>query len=109
MSFGSFNPVLGGHMILWDLGIFVQFPPGSQVLLPSAIAYHSNTKISDDETRSSFTQFCPGGIFRWMDAGCKLEKGLSGNEKENYLRQRKERRKLLSLDLFSTIDELKEC
>ncbi|KAJ7883792.1 hypothetical protein B0H13DRAFT_2537891, partial [Mycena leptocephala] len=32
-----FNPDLSGHLILWDLKLVIRFPPGSTILIPSAI------------------------------------------------------------------------
>ncbi|KAK6964696.1 hypothetical protein R3P38DRAFT_3338496 [Favolaschia claudopus] len=57
---------LGGHLVLWDLKLIIRFPPGSTILIPSAILRHSNTKIQANETRFSFTQFTPAGLFRWV-------------------------------------------
>ncbi|KAJ7658555.1 hypothetical protein B0H14DRAFT_3702889 [Mycena olivaceomarginata] len=41
-ALGRFNPDLGGHFVLWDLKRIIQFPPGSTILIPSAIIWHSN-------------------------------------------------------------------
>ena len=68
-ALGKFGAVQG-HLVLCDLCIIIQFPAGSQILLPSTILFHS------------FTQYC-AGIFRWTDAGHKLEKDLLGDEKDN--------------------------
>ena len=68
-ALGDFNPITGGHLILWDLKLVIQFPPGSTVLIPSATLRHSNTRISSGEQRFSFTQYTAGGLFRWVDQG----------------------------------------
>jgi hypothetical protein len=44
-SLGRFNPDLGGHLVLWDLNLVVRFPPGSTILIPSALFHHSNVQI----------------------------------------------------------------
>ncbi|KAK0435336.1 uncharacterized protein EV420DRAFT_1653282 [Desarmillaria tabescens] len=44
-ALGRFNPKQGGHLILWDLKLVIEFPPGSTILFPSAILRHSNTPI----------------------------------------------------------------
>jgi hypothetical protein len=106
-SLGNYDPVRGGHLVLWDLGVFIQFPPGSHILFPSAIVYHSNAQIQEYETRHSFVQYCSGGLFRWVDAGYRLQKQLDGNEKEAYLEHRKQRRDRIGMSLFSTLDDLK--
>jgi len=66
-ALGRFDPTKGGHLILWELGLVIEFPPGSTILLPSAIFTHSNTSISKGETRYSFTQYAAGALFRWVD------------------------------------------
>jgi hypothetical protein len=68
-SLGPFEPKQSGHLILWDLGIIVEFPPGSTIFVPSAIVTHSNTPIQPGERRYSFTQYCAGGIFRFIANG----------------------------------------
>lgn len=72
-SLGHFNPDLGGHLILWNLGLVIRFPPGSTILIPSAILRHSNTAIQPGETRYSFVQFTAGGLFRWVYNGFKSD------------------------------------
>jgi hypothetical protein len=81
-SMGDFDPVLGGHMILFDLGLVIEFPPGSTILIPSASLRHGNTPIQPGETRYSFTQFCAGGLVRWVRYGCKGDKALSVSERQ---------------------------
>lgn len=68
-ALGSFDPKKGGHLILWDCHLVIEFPPGSTILLPSAILAHSNVTILPNETRYSFTQYTAGGLFRWVDQG----------------------------------------
>ena len=71
-SLGDYNPDKGGHLVLWDLGLIVRFPPGSVILLPSALVRHSNTPIAPHERRYSFAQYTSGGLFRWAYNGFKL-------------------------------------
>lgn len=68
-ALGSYNPKTGGHLILWDCELVIEFPPGSTILLPSAIVSHSNVAIGKSETRYSFTQYMAGGLFRWVENG----------------------------------------
>jgi hypothetical protein len=56
-------------LVLWDCHLVVEFPPGSTILLPSAILAHSNLAVSPGETRYSFTQYTAGGLFRWVENG----------------------------------------
>lgn len=75
-SFGSYNPTKGGHLVLWDLGIAVEFPAYSTILFPSAVILHSNTSIGEDETRLTITQYSSAGLFGWKAYGY-MPKGVS--------------------------------
>lgn len=68
-SLGQYDPTKGGHLILWELGTVIQFPPGSTILLASALISHSNTKIGKDETRYSVAHYRAGALFRWAENG----------------------------------------
>jgi hypothetical protein len=72
-ALGHYDPHKGGHLILWDLGMAIEFPPGAMFLIPSAAIHHSNIQISPHEQRYSFTQFSAGGIFRYIDNGFKTK------------------------------------
>ncbi|KAI5891908.1 uncharacterized protein SCHCODRAFT_01095360 [Schizophyllum commune H4-8] len=73
-SQGDYNPDKGGHLVLWDLGYVIRFPPGSTIIFPSALIKHSNTPIQEGETRRSFTQFFSGHLFRWAYNGDRTDK-----------------------------------
>ncbi|KAI9056787.1 hypothetical protein FKP32DRAFT_1585099, partial [Trametes sanguinea] len=79
-AIGEFDPVSGGHLVLWDLKMLIEFPPGSTVLIPSALLLHSNCGIAADERRSSFTQYSAGGLFRWVECGFQPMNRLSREE-----------------------------
>ncbi|KAJ7810494.1 hypothetical protein B0H14DRAFT_3090767 [Mycena olivaceomarginata] len=68
-ALGVFDPRRGGHLVLWDLCLIIQFPPGSTILIPSAILRHSNVGIAEGERRYSFTQYSAAGLFRWVHNG----------------------------------------
>jgi hypothetical protein len=36
-AFGNFDPTCGGHLVLWDMKLVIEFPPGSTILIPSAM------------------------------------------------------------------------
>ncbi|KAF8057805.1 hypothetical protein FPV67DRAFT_1565958 [Lyophyllum atratum] len=109
-ALGSFDPQLGGHIVLWQLGLVVEFPPGSTILIPSAVIEHSNAPVRAHETRYSFTQYSAGGLFRWAEHGMKSDKeffqGLS-EEDFNHAATKSEQRWVHGLSLFSTLAELK--
>lgn len=68
-SLGDFDAVMGGHLILWDCHLVIEFPPGSLILLLSAIVSHSNTSITSHEHRYSFALYSAGALFRWVSNG----------------------------------------
>ncbi|THU86931.1 hypothetical protein K435DRAFT_822037 [Dendrothele bispora CBS 962.96] len=107
-ALGSFNPKLGGHLVLWDLKLLIEFPPGCTILLPSALLCHSNTSVQAHETRYSITQYTAGGIWRWLDSGGQTEVNLKLNNPEEWqeLQTRKQGRRERVLDMFSTLEEI---
>ncbi|KAI0039137.1 hypothetical protein FA95DRAFT_1504596, partial [Auriscalpium vulgare] len=76
-AFGSYDYKRGGHLILWDLKLVVEFPPGATILLPSALLIHGNTPVQPGETRYSFTQYCAGALTRWHTYGCRTGRQLA--------------------------------
>ncbi|KAJ8507565.1 hypothetical protein ONZ45_g10076 [Pleurotus djamor] len=73
-ALGEYNYRRGGHLILWDLGLVIEFPPGATILIPSAALHHSNTPIAEDETRYSVTQYTAAEIFHWVHDGFRMAK-----------------------------------
>jgi hypothetical protein len=68
-ALGDYDADKGGHLVLWDLGLVVRFPPGTVIFLPSALVRHSNTPVAAHERRYSFAQYTSGGLFRWVANG----------------------------------------
>ncbi|KAI0352548.1 hypothetical protein OH77DRAFT_1408860 [Trametes cingulata] len=104
IALGDFDPKEGGHLLLWDLKLIIEFPPGALIFIPSAVLRHSNTVVSPEEHRYSFTQYSAGGLFRWVECGCKSKKvfdaeggdlGVTGGE-----------RWLRGVQMWSTWEEL---
>ncbi|KAI0038769.1 hypothetical protein FA95DRAFT_1505085, partial [Auriscalpium vulgare] len=81
-ALGSFDADKGGHMYFWDLGLRVRFPAGSTILLSSAGLRHGNLPVQPGERRYSFTQYCPGGLLRWVRHGMRPAGDLSPEERE---------------------------
>lgn len=107
-ALGKFDHTAGGHLILWELGVAVEFPPGSTILLPSATITHSNIHIRPGEARSSFTQYSSGGLFRWVDYGFQTERQLRSRNPKLYKEvcALKPQRWRMGLDLLSTVQKL---
>lgn len=79
---GSFNPKAGGHFVFYDFRLAVEFPAGSTILMASSTLVHGNTQISDEEERVSITQYCPGGLVRWVRHGFRPTSALTGPERD---------------------------
>lgn len=108
-ALGNYDHTRGGHLILWELGLILEFPPGSTILLPSAAISHSNTPILAHETRTSFAQFTAGGLFRWKEHGFQTdEKFFQGKTQEELalIALENEARCKLGLSFFSTFKEV---
>ncbi|TRM57363.1 hypothetical protein BD626DRAFT_515426, partial [Schizophyllum amplum] len=72
-ALGDFDPDKGGELVLWDCKMIIRFPPGSTILIPSAILKHSNTRVGRFERRYSVTQYTAAAIFRWVAHGFQLD------------------------------------
>jgi hypothetical protein len=110
-ALGEFDPATGGHIILWECGVVVTFPPGSTVIIPSACISHSNTAIQSHETRYSFTQYSAGGLFRFIERNFQQNDEFwdSLSEEERVEEEEKSRCRLeWGLSLFSTIGDLQK-
>ncbi|KAK0209543.1 hypothetical protein IW262DRAFT_1450768 [Armillaria fumosa] len=108
-ALGHFNPLRGGHLILWDLKLIIDFPPGSTILIPSVILRHSNMKIGRRERCYSFTQYTAGGLFRWVDYSFRTSEDYwAALSAEECVQAEDECRKCWSfgLSLFTTLDTL---
>lgn len=90
---GDFDPTKGGHLVLWDLKLVIEFPSGSLIIIPSALIEHSNVPISQGgygvmflvivlilsnlgETCFSFMQYSAAGLFWWVDNSYRTDKDL---------------------------------
>lgn len=73
-ALGNFDHKAGGHLVLPELKLAIEFPAGSTVLIPSALFTHYNLPLRPQETRRSITQFSAGGIFRWINYGFQLKR-----------------------------------
>lgn len=102
-ALGSYDYKTGGHLILWDVDLVIEFPPGATIMIPSAVITHSNVGIAKGERRYSVTQYAAGGLFRWVDNGFKTNRSLSRKERKR--RQREDfTRWQDSLTLYPTIE-----
>jgi hypothetical protein len=109
-ALGNFDATLGGHLILWDLKLVIEFPPGATILIPSATIRHSNIAIRKSETRYSFTQYTAGGLFRWVDHGFQKEERFQAklNKRERIEEEETmKNRWAMGVGLFSSFDDFR--
>ena len=88
---GAFDYKKGGHLVLWDCHLVIEFPPGCMILLPSAILTHSNVAILPKETWYSFTQYTAGGIFRWVESGFQKSEDFYASLSEEDLEEQQKK------------------
>jgi hypothetical protein len=107
-SGGVFDHKRGGHLILFNLKLVVEFPSGSDVIIPSSTVPHGNTPIQPGEWRVSFTQYCPGGLFRWVAYGFRTMRdcALKNPKLKAKVDGKAGRRWNDALGRFSKVDEL---
>ncbi|TDL13864.1 hypothetical protein BD410DRAFT_734771 [Rickenella mellea] len=107
-ALGNFDAVRGGHLVLWDLKLVVEFPAGSTVLIPSATLRHSNIPTQPGETRASFTTYSAGGLFRWVAYGHQSQGGFEQQDPDGWraVQARRGERGQEAVGLFSTLKEL---
>ncbi|KAJ6492731.1 hypothetical protein C8R47DRAFT_975578 [Mycena vitilis] len=106
-ALGAFDPDVGGHLILWDLKLVIRFPPGSTILLPSALIRHSNVPVAAHERRYSFTQYTAGGLFRWIRNGFQTDEAFESSATRKQREARQEEgagRWEAGVAMFSTLD-----
>jgi hypothetical protein len=104
----KFDATKGGHLILWDLKLVIEFPAGALILIPSATLSHSNVPVQPGDKRVSFTQFTLGGLFRYVNNGYRTKREVAEADPEEYTRLVEEKQSPweTGLEMFSTIDEV---
>ncbi|EIM78970.1 uncharacterized protein STEHIDRAFT_70065, partial [Stereum hirsutum FP-91666 SS1] len=108
---GRFDFKKGGHMVLYDLKLIIEFPPGCTAILPSASVYHGNTAIGPEESRYSLTQYINGAVSRWIRHGFRPASALTRADRERLDGSAEDRCETV-LGMFSNVDELvkdREC
>ena len=97
IALGHFDHTAGGHLVLRELGLVIEFPPGATVLIPSAVLTHFNTRLAQGERRYSFTQYAAGSLFCYIENGMRPELDVLSDsnmphaEKEKHAAARRER------------------
>ncbi|KAF8989560.1 hypothetical protein BDZ89DRAFT_1197993 [Hymenopellis radicata] len=84
-ALGDFDVEHGGHLIMWEAKLVVEFPHGASIAIPSATFTHSNIPVREGECRTS------GGLARWVDNGCRTEKEIKAEDKKAYEEMQKKK------------------
>ncbi|TDL21298.1 hypothetical protein BD410DRAFT_724625 [Rickenella mellea] len=107
-ALGEFDPTQGGHLVLWDLNLIIEFPAGSTILIPSATLRHSNIPTRDGEMRASFTTYSAGGLFRWVAYGHQSQEDFEREDPEGWraMEANREERGQEAVGDYSTLSEL---
>ncbi|KAJ7790273.1 hypothetical protein B0H13DRAFT_1676228, partial [Mycena leptocephala] len=66
---GQYSWLHGGHIILWNLGLVVCFPPGASIIIPTGVIQYSFVKVRPGEHCYSVLQWAGSGIARWFENG----------------------------------------
>ncbi|KAF9544840.1 hypothetical protein CPC08DRAFT_649537 [Agrocybe pediades] len=109
-ALGSFNPTQGGHLLLPELRLAIQFPPGSVILIPSATVTHANIPVAAGDVRGSITQYAAGGLFRFIDNNFMTKTDLQKKDEDLYKKNEKdnEYRWLNAQKNFSSLNDFTE-
>ncbi|KAJ7744929.1 hypothetical protein B0H16DRAFT_1727129 [Mycena metata] len=75
-ALGDYDYTKGGHLILWDCKLILEFPPGTTLFIPSAALFHSNIPIGIGECRHSFTQYTAGGFSDGLSMGLSRRRSI---------------------------------
>jgi len=107
-ALGPFDHRTGGHLILHEPKVIMEFRRGDVIWVPSAAVTHENVPIKPHETRYSFTMYTAGGLFRYAWCGGMTAKDMKQKDKVTYQRYLSEgdSRRKQGWDLYSTMDSL---
>ncbi|KAJ7434263.1 hypothetical protein B0H11DRAFT_2258567 [Mycena galericulata] len=107
---GQFNAEESALLYIKQFKVMVEFPSGASGFILSGSVDHGNTPLAAGEMRYSMTQYCAGGLFRWVKYGFKSAKALLAQTGGKVLREAYDgvpgSRWQSALDLFSKLDEI---
>ena len=114
-ALGEYDYKKGGHIVLAEMGLVMEFPPRSTILLPSAAITHGNASISANESWFSIMQYSSASLFRWIECRFKTVSGYNEalkaaalHDPEVRVQERKHVEEWLRRgpEYFSTLDKL---
>ncbi|KAK7023735.1 hypothetical protein R3P38DRAFT_2531780, partial [Favolaschia claudopus] len=107
-SLGVYDFRLGGHIILWDIGWILTFPPGASILLPPGLVRYSFIKVQAHEWRYLLIQYAGSGIRRFFENGERTDGEFAADaSRAEFLEREVERREshLAAVDAFELTEE----
>ncbi|KAK7045373.1 hypothetical protein VNI00_007622 [Paramarasmius palmivorus] len=107
-AMGRFDAKRSGHLVLKEFKLVIDFPHAATAAIPSACITHFNTAIHPDDTRTSFTQYTAGAIFRWVENGFRTERAIKESDFVEWqtIQDRKDTVVAERLKLYSKVDEI---
>ncbi|KAJ7847058.1 hypothetical protein B0H13DRAFT_1532904, partial [Mycena leptocephala] len=92
-ALGKYAHLHGGHIIFWDLGLVICFPPGATILFPAGLLRYSFVKVRAGEHRYAVLQWAGGGISRWLANGrlSDLDFAVKASKEEHTAREERRR------------------
>ena len=106
---GKFNSKTGGHLVLPELKLALEFPSGTVICIPSSTLAHGNLPVKEGESRASFTQFATAGTFHYHEYGYNTSDELKEKDKDKWDSLQGEHRSLAGLKqlrFFSRLEDL---
>jgi hypothetical protein len=99
----------GGHLVLKEYKLILEFPPCLTIMLPSALVTHGNSPIGPGEHRISVTQYTAGGLYQWVEYGFRPSRDYEASRTEGHhdpadLEQ--QQRWGRNVELFSKVSDL---
>ncbi|KJA12798.1 hypothetical protein HYPSUDRAFT_152244, partial [Hypholoma sublateritium FD-334 SS-4] len=105
---GHFDHTRGGHVLLWEAGLMIECPANWWMGIPSGSITHGNSPVGAHETRVSFTQYCPGGLLRYVENGLRTESEFAEEDPAGFqaMLAGKETRWMEKLALLSNYNDI---
>ena len=105
---GDFDWTTGGHLVLHDLGLFLELAPGDLAFFPSASITHYNLPLQPDDTRESLVFYTAGLMFHYSLLQSTTYKDLKLEERDRALKESLRKQLDEGWGRFSLLGDLKQ-
>lgn len=105
-TLGTYDFEMGGHLVLHEAKLILEYAPGDIIFMPSGCILHENIPIQPGEERYSLTFYSAGQLFQYRDCGWRTVKKLPAGERAEHDAKGSERWEK-GCNRFSTLEELK--